>query len=159
MLLILGLRRRLVGDAVVGCMKFPGRWQTKWACESIPWKRRWIHEFMHGKDDRCIFTDVCSLRTVAECSVHKQHCSPVRTHIAIAGFSCKTLSKANKAYMSGSASTALRDASGTSGETFLGVLNTLEECQPPVWVGENVEDLGLISSDNRQALLEVRSTI
>jgi site-specific DNA-cytosine methylase len=79
-------------------------------------------------------------------------------HVAIAGFSCKSLSKANTSYMKGNNKVVLADSSGSSGETFTGTMAIAERMEPPIYILENVEDLMLVSSDNRQALMEAHRT-
>jgi site-specific DNA-cytosine methylase len=134
------------------------QWKTIWACESKQNKRRWIHEFIHDKDDRCIFTDIVELAGQPTCHVHKaKTCMVGLGHIGIAGFSCKSLSKYNTAYLKGKNKQCLTEGKDSSGETFAGVLNVAERYEPPVFLLENVEDLVLVSSDNRQAIMEALS--
>ena len=130
-------------------------WQTLWACETMPAKQRWIAAYMHDGKDVCVFTDISELHKTPYCAVHKRlGCEVSLGHIAIAGFSCKSLSKMNVAYQKGSHDSALRSGTGSSGETFFGLLWMLDRFQPPVYIGENVEDLMQVGSDNRAALLE-----
>jgi len=55
--------------------------------------------------------------------------------------------------------TVLRDAQGSSGETFVGLIPFLARFSPLVYFGENVEDLLLAGSDNRSVLIEALADI
>ncbi len=107
-----------------------------------------------GESECCIYGDIANLHRNPTCLVHGKQCQVGLVNLAVAGFSCKTLSRLNAGYAKGECRTSLRDGTGSSGETFHGLLQMLQRFEPPVYVGENVEDLALPFSDNRQALLE-----
>ena len=75
--------------------------------------------------------------------------------INITGFSCKDLSS-YKAQRKDSRGSALRSGGGSSGLTFGALLDhlNLPGSTVRVWLGENVDDLAKMSSDNRAYLLE-----
>ena len=68
-----------------------------------------------------------------------------------AGISCKTMSRLFKEW-GRLAPSALREKSGSSGDTFLHLLNYLDAEKPLIYVGENVDDI--TKPDNLDSLLE-----
>ena len=150
--------RRLVGAALCRELGRDGHWLTKWCCENVPNKQKWIRDAVcHACDPPCIFDDICTLSKDPKCVVHSPQasCALACVHIAIAGWSCKTLSKLNTQYKKGLSKDALRTGSGSSGQTLKGLCNVLKALRVPIYLGENVEELADPWSDNRIAFLEV----
>ena len=145
---------RLVGEAICKSLGSSGWWKTIWSCENVQCKQQWIR--CVAEPDSCLFTDICGLSDHPYCTVHQGHgCEAQPSHIAIAGWSCKSLSKLNLAYQKGNFVNALRTQSGSSGETFSGLCSYLRKNQPPIYLGENVEEMCDVLSDNRIAYEEV----
>eukprot|EP00974_Lingulodinium_polyedra_P026493 2556867-Lingulodinium_polyedra.AAC.1 len=74
------------------------------ACECNPANQAVIQRVIDGsKGDRCIFQYMHDLKPDAvPCAVHEQKSTvPDSARVAVGGWSCKSLSKANKAYQLG----------------------------------------------------------
>lgn len=129
------------------------------ACECNPGKQAFIQHVIEGsKGDRCIFKYVHDLKQdAAPCAVHGQSCTvPDSARIVVGGWSCKSLSKANKAYQMGQHSSCLRHGTGTSGSTFHDMLAFLDRHETVLcYIGENVDDVLRLESDNRAAIAEL----
>ena len=151
--------RRLVGAALCRELGRDGCWLTKWCCENVPIKQKWIRDAVcHTRDPPCIFDNICTLCKDPKCVVHgpdASSCALANVHIAIAGWSCKTLSKLNTQKQKGLNKDAIRTGSGSSGQTLKGLCNVLKALRVHIYLNENVEELADPWSDNRTAFLEV----
>ena len=96
----------------------------------------------------------------ATCRVHDSHDEPEccmqssikQAVINITGFSCKDLST-YKGKTQCPKDQVLRSGQGTSGQTFQALLDHLTQSQCKIWIGENVDELSKMSSDNRLFLM------
>lgn len=152
----------------VGSGKGKSLWNTVFTCEEAPRKQRWIRQYMwNGADSVCLFNDVRELCKNPVCVVHSDKkadggmCGIQAGHLAVAGFSCKNLSKYNVDHMKSKKSgySVLQHLTGTSGQTLRGVLDFLQRYKTPVYIGENVEDVVSLESGNAQSLLELFANI
>ena len=76
----------------------------------------------------------------AECRTHNTRCKTRVADFHWAGISCKTMSKLSATWKE-LGRTALRDKAGSSGETLLALLAHLDQHEPVIYIGENVEDV------------------
>lgn len=83
--------------------------------------------------------------------------------LALGGWSCKDLSKLSTGYTKGNHTNVLEEQRGTSGTTFPDLLSFLDAKRIKIFIGENVEDLTSIESQNRayveQAMWPSSSTL
>ena len=106
-------------------------------------KQAWIQNSFNPP---VIFDDICT-------AVDEPQLTPV--HVAVAGWSCKSLSKLNTERQKGYNAEAIRKGEGPSAKTLQGLTEVLRKLQVPIYIGENVEELADTWSDNRAAFLEV----
>ena len=69
--------------------------------------------------------------------------------MAIGGWSCKDLSRLSTGHSRGEHAQILEERRGTSGTTFRDLLNFLDSKGLKIFIGENVEDLTSLESQNR----------
>ena len=151
--------QEFVGRAIFDAMNLGPKYRTVSACDTNPKIRHFIQKMVFNESDdspdaRCIFDEIQDLHLNPYCTVHKSRgCKQEKGHISIICCSCKELSKYSKLYLYNK--TCLRDCTGSSGKTFKGLKDHLAEDQPPLYIGENVEDLDSVNSENRSELLSV----
>ena len=137
-------------------LDFDCRLDHLFSCEKEVPKQRWIHEVMRplfaaGAKSACVFKDIGGLcNEMCECAVHGR-CQVAFSRLHVSGFSCKDLSKLNKARDAGRSS--LPDRSGTSGATLDALMRFVTAHMPPILVMENVDDLLSHTSSNFAFLL------
>ena len=96
-----------------------------------------------GLDEVCCFQDMAGISaSTAKCSAHAdRECIVLGSKDGVlihwAGFSCKTLSKLSQDQAPG----ALPANKGSTGSTLAWLIDHLREHQPPIYIGENVEEL------------------
>lgn len=136
------------------------------ACEKVPAKAKFIHQYVHGAlldTESCIFADICEVGEnfgvkPVQCLAHQRLCA-VPGHrngscilIAIAGWSCKDLSRMNANFAK--TRNNLRGQQGSSGKTLQGLVSYLAASPVKAYIGENVDELNNLSGDARQYLEE-----
>ena len=75
--------------------------------------------------------------------------------LAVGGWSCKDLSKLSLQYSKGCHGNILEEQKGTSGNTFRDLMHFLDAKAIKIFIGENVEDLVSMDSQNRAYVEEV----
>lgn len=88
----------------------------------------------------------------AKCASHGQRCQVPDgddAPLALGGWSCKDLSKLSVGYNKGNHARILEEQKGTSGTTFRDLLHFLDVKGIKIFIGENVEDLTSMESQNR----------
>jgi hypothetical protein len=148
---------RCAGDTI--CLTCGlGFYVTKAACECETLKQHWIKRIMCDDEDLCIFGRVEGMGGIAApCSNHDQDCKiPDHCHIGICGWSCKDLSMLKKLAAHLRAH-ALRYGTGTSATTLRGLANFLLNHPVLVYVGENLDELANLDSDNAAFVHEIFS--
>jgi site-specific DNA-cytosine methylase len=73
--------------------------------------------------------------------------------LLVAGWSCKDLSRLSKDYAQKNNSNVLEEKRGSSGQTLEGLLQYLRNDAPPVYIGENVDEIIDVFSENRLYLI------
>jgi site-specific DNA-cytosine methylase len=73
--------------------------------------------------------------------------------LLVAGWSCKDLSRLSKDYAQKKNSNVLEEKRGSSGQTLEGLLQYLRNDAPPVYIGENVDEIIDVFSENRLYLI------
>ena len=154
---------RLVGEEIIKQLQVDAEYKTAFACESDKRKQKFLTECMF-KDDRCIFNDICTMGgCTAVCGIHsrsmlgdEQSECPIEVDkdaltICVCGMSCKDLSKMNMKFLN--KANVLSGGGGSTQKTFNGLLEFLGAHHPTVWIGENVDDLSKLQSDNRAFML------
>ena len=140
-------------------------YMVEYACEKVASKQRWINDVMHrrqgmplaagSKDGRpCVYDNICDMSVGASCMVHGQRCEVKAVHVLIAGWSCKDLSRLSADFIKKKNSNVLQEKRGSSGETLDGLLRFLRTDAPPVYVGENVDEIVDLQSESRQYLFK-----
>ena len=141
---------------LLGC---PGALDTIAACECVASKQAFIHHVIDQScGAKCIFNKVGDLtEDLAPCSVHGKRCNvPQTAPYCCRWLSCGSLSKANKAHQQGAHAQCLRQGTGTSGSTFQDGLDFLEvHTEVRCFIGENVDDVLRLTSDNRAAIMDL----
>lgn len=144
-----------------------GLYRSAFACEKEKWKAEFISKFVHSScleefEPACVFQDIMDLASrTAPCYTHDRHCrvpgkgTGHNVVLAIAGFSCKDLSKLGAAYSQNK--TCLRKQEGTSGQTLKGLLDYLAHHHVGAYLGENVDELEDYNSENRVYMDGVRA--
>eukprot|EP00959_Pyramimonas_sp_CCMP1952_P441822 9249358-Pyramimonas_sp.AAC.1 len=133
------------------------------ACESDKKKQQYLSKYVFQDDDRCVFEDICAMGgEQAVCCVHKgpkgekQECRITMFEdtltMCICGWSCRDLSKMNKKFTN--KANVLSQTGNTSQTTFAGLVDFLANHRPAVWIGENVDEMSKVSSDNRCHMME-----
>lgn len=152
-------RARLVGQAVLDVITTDGTYRSAFACEKEPWKAAFISSYVHQfllreEDPACVFSNIQDLgASRAHCHTHDKTCTvpgPCTGHnitLAIAGFSCKDLSKLGRAYSE--MKQCLKTGEGSSGQTLAGLLSYLSAHKVGAYLGENVDELEDHNSSNR----------
>ena len=75
--------------------------------------------------------------------------------LAVGGWRCKDLSKLSLQYSKGCHGNILEEQKGTSGKTFRDLMHFLDAKAIKIFIGENVEDLVSMDSQNRAYVEEV----
>ena len=154
---------RLVGEEIIKQLQVDAEYTTAFACESDKRKQKFLTECMF-KDDRCIFNDICTMGgCTAVCGIHsrpmlgdEQSECPIEVDknaltMCVCGMSCKDLSSMNMKFPN--KANVLSGGGGSTQKTFNGLLEFLGAHHPTVWIGENVDDLSKLQSDNRAFML------
>ena len=149
---------RCSAEALLSLLK--GTYETKCCAEAGQRKAKFIQRVVHaGKDSCCIFRDVADIsKQTAPCWVHgsddkAKRCRVLAASVSLGEWSCKGLSKANPKWASNRH--AIREGSTTSGTTFAALISFLQSKPNLVWyIGENVDEICNLSSDNREAMFE-----
>lgn len=124
--------------------------QQRFACESSPAKRAWIHDIVNseraasGQDLVCVFTDIADMKKeFAHCTVHDRACPVPGCELLIVGTSCKDLSKMNRTVQKkpGKPILSMATSPGGSAGTFRGLLGFLDNHHVDVVVYENSDML------------------
>lgn len=119
------------------------------ACESNPWKRKHLRQTVHplvGARDTCTFHLYGDLvHGSATCCTHGRDCAvDLSAFIAVAGYSCKDLSKLR----SSSCTSVLPSRIGSSGETCQNTIDFMSAAKTPVIILENVEEMAKSVEDS-----------
>mmetsp|Transcript_6135 Transcript_6135/g.15729 ORF Transcript_6135/g.15729 Transcript_6135/m.15729 type:complete len:538 (+) Transcript_6135:43-1656(+) len=149
--------QHLIGESLFKQFGADGLYVTQCACESDPRKRSWINEMMMKGQPICIYKDIKDMcEEAAPCGTHGTACTILTGHagemLAIAGSSCKDLSRLSMAHKS--KENILQGTSGSSATIFAGLLGFLENHDIKAWIGENVDEMSKESSGNRQFMME-----
>ena len=130
--------------------------QVKYASELSGTKQAWILALQEEVGcGACVYGDIHSLSSPERwCLRHKAPCLVPRCDLSVGGWSCKDLSKLSLPKMKGETKTCLADGTGSSGYTFQGLLQELRQRPTDVYIGENVEEISDINSENRHYVLE-----
>ena len=140
-------------------------YRTIASCENDKRKQRWILEVVNAdcelKVKPHLFEDLKAIhQAVAHCVAHDRRCDvPGRDHvnsphIALMSFSCKDLSRLKKGWQDLSQH-VLNNVKTSTGMTFQAIVMYLSEHRPPIYVGENLQNLvtsSQCSSDLEDAL-------
>ena len=154
----------LCGQATFAHFGHGGAYETIAACECKGAKQNFIKHIVDaGRCDKCIFAWASSLVSddgaapVAYCMAHMQNCRvPRGASLLTGGWSCKNLSKASVSYPQGQHNSCLRNGTGTSGSAFHDLLHVLGAfTEVKMYIGENVDDVLRVKSDNRLAIVEL----
>lgn len=130
------------------------------SCESDKRKQKFIKKVVHAFTGEavCVFAEYADLANkTADCALHRCKClvtdpsKPPLIHIA--GFSCKDLSKL-KSMKGEQRACVLSQRQGSSGTTFDALTKYLVTHEIPIYIGENVEELANVKSDNLFYFLE-----
>ena len=148
--------RRHIGHTLVVEMLKGKSYESVVMCESNARKQLWLK-----CDPGCIFDNIVTMSSNPHCVVHNRPCSPAEkasgARVVICGWSCKDLSTCNKNFKSRGG--VLEAGKGTSGSTFHGLLSVLDALATlTIYIGENVKDISLPSSENRAFLYEALSS-
>jgi hypothetical protein len=94
------------------------KYKTKGACEKDKLEQKFIGQQMKVTGDACCFEDISHMgQEKAKCALRDADCDiPLALELALAGWSCKDLSKLRK--MLAGESRSLRDGVGTSARTL-----------------------------------------
>lgn len=149
----------MVGEELIKATGASVQYKVMYACEKVACKQKWIDSVMHGRPgiDRacrpCVYCDICDMTTGAHCMVHDSRCDVPPVHMLVAGWSCKDLSRLSKDYVQKKNGNVLQEKRGSSGQTLDGLLRLLTDQPPPVYIGENVDEITDLQSENRQYLI------
>ena len=118
--------------------------RVAFSCESVKWKQRFLTAVLHDKVSLvpgCMFGDLCTLRTgTTSCAAHGKECDvPKHSDLFICGFSCKDLSTKNSKLTPLQRKHILADKSGSSGQTFDGIITHIMQARPLCILLENVD--------------------
>ena len=142
------------------------KYSLRFSCDSDVMRQKWlttqVSSFMNasGSDDPCCYGDAAGLSARrAACKVHGAMCVILKCMIVLGGFSCKDLSpcKTRSSAAPGmNRKSCLSSTTGTTGPTFLALLAYLAAHRPPIYIGENLDELADGTSDNYMELVEIR---
>ena len=112
---------------------------------------------MAGDGDFCVYDDIATLASKPRCVRHKASCPLAsvtkKCMINVTGWSCKQLSSCNSEVKV--KSRVLKDQVGSIGSTFQGIVDTLKQADGVgFYIGENVNELSKLGSENREHLVD-----
>ena len=134
------------------------------SCDNDSMRQKWLTQCMphicpvaHSAGSAgtvCCFADASGLGAEkAWCVAHGGQCRIPSVTICIAGFSCKDLSTC-KAPQNTARKSVLNDPSCSTGRTFQSLKEYLREHQPPIYLGENLDELAETGGANHMDMIE-----